>query len=377
MPIDHAITEILRALSRSLTRTVCDGCSIVVDGESLFDRTDPRDAALAAVVAPAEPGIYAFDTADQARALLPASYADYIASFGLGGLAIVLLRSAGPRVVLSLARDRAFSPQDQAVIEACAGFASVSIDSALELAAERSGIRDQREEIAQFQHDLLRILGHDLRSSLAGILVGTEMLSSPPGDNASSGYVVARIVSFANRLTHMADQVLDMTLARLGGGIPLARCTTHLGPLLRSVIDDVARTRPRQHFQLDGAAEVKGVWDPDRLGQATANLLSNAVKHGLEDAPVNVVVTQSDVETTISVHNKLRDEPINPRALARLFEPYHGGSDQEHEGAGLGLGLYVAQQIVHAHGGTIGVESSRRGTTFQIALPRITRTEPS
>ncbi|HUQ07068.1 MAG TPA: HAMP domain-containing sensor histidine kinase [Kofleriaceae bacterium] len=368
MPIEQAIAAILRSLSRSLTRTVCDGCSVVVVGEPLFQRADPRDAALAAIVTVAAPGIYAFDTDDHARALLPPAYADYIASFGLGGLAIVRLPARIP-VVVSVARDRAFSQQDQAVIEACAGSASFSLDSALDLAAERSLMRHQSEEIAQFQEDLLRILGHDLRSSLAGILVGTEMLSSPPGDSASSVNVVTRIVSFANRLVHMADQVLDMTRARLGGGIPLARCNTHLAPLLRSVIEDVARTHPRQRFQLAGAEAVKGIWDPDRLGQAAANLLTNAAKYGLEGAPVTIAVEHSDGETTIRVHNELRDEPINPRALARMFDPCHGGSDHQHAGTGLGLGLYVAQQIVHAHGGTIVVESSREGTTFQIALP--------
>lgn len=369
MPSEHAISEILRALSRSLTQTVCDGCSIAVAGEPSSFRADPRDEALAAVETAAAPGVYAFDTADHARAVLPEAYAAYIASFGLGGLVIVPLRSTGLRGVVSVARDRAFSPQEHLVIEAYVGSASVAIESALELAAERSVMRHQREEIAQFQEDLLRILGHDLRSSLAGILLGAELLSSPHGDDASSGHVVTRIVSFAHRVTRMADQLLDMTRAKLGGGIPLAPCSTHLYPLLRSVIDDVVRAHPRQHIQLDGAAEVKGVWDSARLGQATEHLLTNAAKYGLEGAPIRVVVTQSAGETTISVHNEVRDEPLSPRALARLFEPYHGGSDQEHAGTGLGLGLYVAQQIVHAHGGTIAVESSRCGTTFQIALP--------
>lgn len=369
MPTETTITEILRALSRSLTQTVGDGCSIVVVGEPRSHRADPRDAALAAVATAAEPGIYAFATADDARAALPAAYADYIATFGLGGLAVVPLRSARVHGVVSVTCSRAFSPQDLAVIDACVGSASLAIDSVLELAAARSVLRHQQEEIAQFQQDLLRILGHDLRSSLAGILVGAEILSSPQGASGSSNYVVTRIVSFANRLTRMTDQVLDMTRARLGGGIPLARCNTRLDPLLRSVIDDVARTHPRQCFQLDGATNVKGVWDPERLGQATASLLTNAAMYGLEGAPIQVVVTQSDGETTISVHNELRDAPIDPRALARLFEPCHGGCDEEHPGTGLGLGLYVAQQIVHAHGGTIAVESSSGGTTFQIALP--------
>jgi signal transduction histidine kinase len=230
-------------------------------------------------------------------------------------------------------------------------------------------MRQQKEAISRFQLDLLRILGHDLRSSVDGILVGTEMLSSPQCDRGTSGLVVSRIASFAKRLTRMADQMVDMTRARLGGGIALARCITRLDPLLRSVIDDVARTHPRHRFELEGAAEAKGIWDPDRLGQVIASLLTNAATYGLVGAPVQVLVAQSDGETTISVHNELRDEPINPRVLARLFEPCHPSSEQEHARTGLGLGLYVAQQIVHAHGGTIVVASSSGGTTFRIALP--------
>jgi signal transduction histidine kinase len=222
-------------------------------------------------------------------------------------------------------------------------------------------------DLEAFQHDLLRILGHDLRSSVAAILVGAEMLSSPQGDGASRAGVVTRIASFAHRLNRMTDQVVDMTRARLGGGIPLARCSTQLDSLLRSVFDDVARTYPRQELRLDCAAGLRGVWDPDRLGQAVASLVTNAAQYGLADAPIDVMVTRGGGHTTIGVHNQLHDAPIEPRALARLFEPCHGGRERAH--TGLGLGLYVAQQIAHAHGGTIAVESSPAGTTFRIALP--------
>jgi signal transduction histidine kinase len=236
-----------------------------------------------------------------------------------------------------------------------------------ELAALRAELRTERERTAQFYRDMLGIVGHDLRSPLAAILIGTEILVSSHKDDPSVGDAVMRIVSFAKRMTRMVDQILDMTRARLGGGIPLALCSTQLSPLLESAICELARTSPSNHVELVGSSEVKGMWDPERLDQVASNLLSNAVRHGREDGPINVVMSQSSGNTRFTVHNEVREGPIPPHVLETLFEPRRRGED--YLGGGLGLGLYLVREIVRAHGGSVGVESSASGTTFEVVLP--------
>jgi signal transduction histidine kinase len=141
-----------------------------------------------------------------------------------------------------------------------------------------------------------------------------------------------------------------------------------LAPVIGSVVEELATRYPRNQFSVAGDAELKGVWDPDRLRQVAASVVANAAQHGLEDGAIDIVMTQDDRLTTIAVHNDLRGEPIPAEVLPRLFEPGHH-SDGRPVGTGLGLGLYIVREIIEAHSGTITVESNPVGTTFRIVLP--------
>jgi phosphoserine phosphatase RsbU/P len=239
---------------------------------------------------------------------------------------------------------------------------------AIELAAERSHSRDERDRTLQFQHAMLGILGHDLRAPLGGIITSTEMLATATIENPSAATVTARIASFAKRMTRIVDQVLDMTRVSIGAGIALARCETRLSPLIRTVVQSLATTHPRARIELVAASEVSGLWDPDRVAQVASALLTNAVQYGLEDAPIHVAVSHSHGAATLSIRNELRDQPIPAEQLATLFEPYHRG-EHTYASQGLGLDLYLAHEIVRAHGGTIAVQSVASGTTFEVVLP--------
>lgn len=271
---------------------------------------------------------------------------------------VTVARSSGP----------AFDPDDISTIEACVAYVSLAADAAFELDELRRGLQAELERTAQFHRGMLGIVGHDLRAPLAAIMIGAEILVGKHKDDPSVGDTVTRIVSFAKRMTIMVDQLLDMTRAQLGGGIPLARSRTRLSPLIESAIADLTRSSPRNQFALLGASELKGVWDPDRLNQVASNLLSNAVRYGLEGGPISIVMSQVAGTTTITVHNEVREGPIPPAELETLFEPYRRGSDAP-TGGGLGLGLYIVREIVRAHGGSVAVESSEAGTTFRVVLP--------
>ena len=109
----------------------------------------------------------------------------------------------------------------------------------------------------------------------------------------------------------------------------------------------------------------------NHLGEAVAaqplellsNLLGNAVTHGT--GPI-LVTSHGDGDAVVTtVHNE--GPPIAAELLASLFEPFTG----THRIDGLGLGLYIASEIAHAHGGTIAVSSVEgSGTTFAVRLPR-------
>jgi len=247
-----------------------------------------------------------------------------------------------------------------------ADLADALVEARRELVSERAMTALDRERVAQFQDELIRIIGHDLRAPLGAIDVGIEMLASA----SDSAVAIARISSFTKRLNRIVDHVVDLTRARLGGGIPLARSHTRLAVVVTYVVREVAAAHPEHQIVLVDVEDVRGIWDEDRIAQVVRALLTNATQYGRERGTVTLdLKSHTDGAATITVHNELQGVPLSAAAIATMFEAYRRGCNDAHIGTGIGLSLFLAQQIVHAHRGSISVESSPLGTTFRVVLP--------
>jgi phosphoserine phosphatase RsbU/P len=239
-------------------------------------------------------------------------------------------------------------------------------EARLELISERATIALDRERIARFQDELIRIVGHDLRAPLGAIDVGIEMLANA----SNSASAIARISAFTKRLSRIVDHVVDLTHARLGGGIPLSLSHTRLAPLVTYVVREVAAAYPHHRVLLADVDDVRGIWDEDRIAQVVRALLTNAAQYGRERGTVGLdVKSHTDGAATITVHNELQGAPLPAAALSTMFDAYRRGGSDAHIGTGIGLSLFLAQQIVCAHHGSISVESSNLGTIFRVVLP--------
>jgi len=106
------------------------------------------------------------------------------------------------------------------------------------------------------------------------------------------------------------------------------------------------------------------------MTQVLSNLLGNAVSYGAPGTPIKIRIDgRADDEVVIEVNNQ--GEPIPADVLPVLFDPFRRGRASADNPGGIGLGLYIAEQIVIAHGGTIHVQSNwEQGTTFTLKLPR-------
>jgi signal transduction histidine kinase len=114
--------------------------------------------------------------------------------------------------------------------------------------------------------------------------------------------------------------------------------------------------------------------DPARLEGVVHNLLSNAVKYSPEGGRVEVRVAQQAAEVVLEVRDQGIGIPAD--AQAQLFEPFYRAGNVSPQSSGFGIGLYVVQEIVKAHGGTVEVTSRPgEGTTFTIRLPLMTAEE--
>lgn len=227
----------------------------------------------------------------------------------------------------------------------------------------------ERERIAAFQEQMLGIVGHDLRNPLSAIMTGAEVISEYARDMPNIQAVVKRQQSSTRRMTSIVGQLLDVTRARLGNGIPLVRTRVSLGSLVENVVEEIRSAFPKALIEVS-ASDVQGAWDADRLSQVISNLVTNAIQYGSPTQPIRVTVTSAAGRASIAVANALRGGPIPSERLAVLFEPYRrgAGTDVTHRG-GLGLGLYISHEIVRAHDGRLIAQSSSDGTVFTVELP--------
>lgn len=227
----------------------------------------------------------------------------------------------------------------------------------------------ERARLAAFQEQMLGIVGHDLRGPLGAIYAGSEALLLHAAQQPAMLSIIRRMQSSASRMTNLVEALLDVTRARLGGGIPIRRQDMALGPMVGGVVEELALAHPAVQIELLAAPEVHGAWDPDRLAQVVSNLVSNAIQYGRAGAPIVVEVGRAGAGAAIAVTNAVRDRPIPSEVLATLFDPYRRGAEGAQRVGGLGLGLYIASEIVRAHGGTISAVSGDLATVFRIELP--------
>ena len=172
-------------------------------------------------------------------------------------------------------------------------------------------------------------------------------------------------------MQRMIEQLLDLTRARLTDGIPVAISAEELdlGALLTKIVDETRAGHPNCAIELDVQGACAARIDPDRLEQVMSNLLGNALTHGDWSQPIRVELSCMPEWASLAVHNY--GAPIPVDFLPQLFNPFAREQASRHASEGLGLGLYISERIVAAHGGTLSVQSSAAaGTRFEVRLPR-------
>jgi two-component system, sensor histidine kinase and response regulator len=221
-------------------------------------------------------------------------------------------------------------------------------------------------ETLRLNEELMAVVGHDLRSPLSVILMTANMLEQTSKE-PTTRQVAVRLRSSGKRMLRIIDELFDLSRARLGGGIPIERRPTDLHAVARAAVAEFDAMNTGCSIVLHHEGELTGEWDAGRLGQVLSNLIGNAVRHGLPATPVDVRLEGREDGVRFSVHNA---GSIAPDILPRIFDPFRSGQPRA-RAEGLGLGLYIVQQLVIAHGGTVTVESTEaEGTTFRVCLPR-------
>jgi signal transduction histidine kinase len=223
------------------------------------------------------------------------------------------------------------------------------------------------------REDLLRTVSHDLRTPLSVVLASAHTLERQLRGAtlapASASAQVARISRSAQRMTGLLADLVD------SAGLDAGRLELRLAPtdLLRLAQDAVHSLAPEppERVRLAQIGHVPSVMaDSERLERVMVNLVANALKYSPAGSPVDVTVSRRGAEAVVSVSD--HGVGVPPEELPRLFERYFRGRSAA-QTEGVGLGLYIARQLVEAHGGTIWARSELgAGSTFSFALPLAT-----
>jgi len=219
-----------------------------------------------------------------------------------------------------------------------------------------------------FRDQLIGILSHDLRTPLAAISASSQLLIRRGQQIQDPAALGRRINSVVHRMTNMLSGLLDFTQTRFRGLLPIAPVRADLREICAEVLDETRSAFPAAKIEGEFSGELTGTWDASRLAQVVANLVTNAVTHGTVGTPVRVRAEGTPAEVKLEVHNQ--GAPIAPDLLPRIFDAFTRG-DRQTGPKGFGLGLFIANQVVRAHGGTIEVRSTAdAGTSFLVTLPR-------
>jgi len=233
---------------------------------------------------------------------------------------------------------------------------------AAEQRVEHEARRAAAEDRALFAEQLIGIVSHDLRTPLSTIALGSEGLLQMASDDARVIETAGRMRRATWRARRLADDLLDFTRARMGHGLGVKIVPIDLHGLVGELIGDLgAGHRPGAlRHVVEGQGAVTA--DPNRLAQLLGNLVGNALAYGDQNAPVTVRSRIAADDWSIAVHN--HGPAIDATLLPQLFLPMVRGGD--HTGSsGVGLGLYIVERIVDAHGGAMHVTSDvEHGTEF-------------
>ena len=273
-------------------------------------------------------------------------------------------RTLGSLILVSTREGRRYGASDLATAQELARHAAAAVDNAR--------LFREAQQAVSIRDVFLSVAGHELRTPLTALKLQLQLVerlakADGPADLPRMAAAGARAVRQADRLERLINELLDVSRI-VSGKVLLDLEDVDLAALAQEVADRFGEELARASCTLrfEAGENVVGHWDRARLDQVLTNLLGNAIKYGKGSA-LELTVGRLGSEAWLSV----RDHGIGiaPEHQARIFGRFERAVSERHYG-GLGLGLWIAREVVDSLGGSIRCESGLgQGSTFTVVLP--------
>lgn len=237
-------------------------------------------------------------------------------------------------------------------------------------------VRDRTRELMllRAKTEFISVASHQLRTPINEVRWAVELLTQDKGLSEESHSIAERTLASATSLAALVDNLLDTARieeGRFGYSFVPTNLVDLLGSFLGTVMPQVERAGLKLYFDRPDAPLPQAYVDSQKLSMVMANLMDNAVRYNVKNGTIIVKIGPATAGPFLEISMKDTGIGVPAEQVTKLFTKFFRGDNAaKAQAGGTGLGLYIARNVIQAHGGQMWMESElNRGSTVHFILP--------